>query len=323
MTTQTDDALDALNAIDPNCDRDTWVRLAAAAREAGVTLQQFSDWSSRASNYDAKDTASMWKSLSRMQNIGPGTLFALAAEAGWKNPLRERTVSPAGQAKKKAQAKPRKLAPAGAAAPEDAEDRAKEAEDAEQARQRVAAILSAAIPAPEDHPYLVRKRMPASGLKAIAMSDLRRILGYVPTTKRGPLEGPLLLVVPLHAGDHRAQSLEIIDGAGRKWGMAGLPRRGLAWSQFDAPLPVDTLMMGIAEGVATATAGAICANMPVIAAGSYSNMRSVLESWMQQYPMTEFVLLADLGNSLAPTQALADQFGIGCIQLSSTERMLE
>lgn len=318
-------ALDALNAISPDCDRDTWVRIAIAAKSADITLPEFDAWSSRGRSYRKKDVEYVWKSINDNSgnSITVSTLYKLALDSGWKPPkewfdeLNE--IRGSGNAAQRTTKRIVRHAPPPAPSPTEMSNKTEEqaeaddqAEQIEKARAKLRAILDAAKPASPDHPYLVRKDVPPNGLLEVDHKAVRSILGYTPSAKAGPLSGRLL-IAPLHSGDHVPRSMELIDEQGRKWAMAGLPRRGLAWSSFTAPLSDDTPLMGIAEGVATARAAAICANMPVIAAGSYSNMRSVLEQWQQHYPITEFVLFADLGGSLAPTQALADEFGIACI----------
>jgi hypothetical protein len=324
-------ALDALNAISPDCDRDTWVHIAMAAKSADITLPEFDAWSSRGRSYKKKDVEYVWKSIkdNRGGTITVSTLYKIALDSGWKPPqewideareIKGSNRDEQNTSKPKPKRTPKRTvrhAPPPAPNHTEMTDKTEEqaddqAEQIEKAQAKLRAILDAAKPASPDHPYLVRKDIPPNGLLEVDHKTVRSILGYTPSAKAGPLAGRLL-IAPLHSGDHVTRSMELIDEQGRKWAMAGLPRRGLAWSSFTAPLSDDTPLMGIAEGVATARAAAICANMPVIAAGSYSNMRSVLESWQRHYPITEFVLFADLGGSLAPTQALADEFGIACI----------
>ncbi len=47
-------ALSALRAIDPGCDRETWVKVLAAAKDAGISFDDASDWSAGAPSYDLK-----------------------------------------------------------------------------------------------------------------------------------------------------------------------------------------------------------------------------------------------------------------------------
>ncbi|HBW9634959.1 TPA: PriCT-2 domain-containing protein [Klebsiella pneumoniae] len=77
-------ALSALNAIDPDCDRKTWVKLAAAAKDAGLSLEDFDEWSKTGTSYGgASDTRAAWKSVKEGGEVTESTLFYMAKQAGW------------------------------------------------------------------------------------------------------------------------------------------------------------------------------------------------------------------------------------------------
>jgi hypothetical protein len=80
-------ALGALHACDPSCTRDVWVRLAMAAKAAGIDFEAFARWSSGSANYCERDCMSLWRSIRRGDGIGPGSLFRCALDAGWQPPL--------------------------------------------------------------------------------------------------------------------------------------------------------------------------------------------------------------------------------------------
>lgn len=57
-------ALSALQALDPGCDREQWVRIGMAAKAAGLPLDEFTDWSSSAASYAGeRDCAQVWRSI--------------------------------------------------------------------------------------------------------------------------------------------------------------------------------------------------------------------------------------------------------------------
>ena len=97
MLADLDRARDALQACDPACDRDEWLRLAMAAKAAGVDLDTFDAWSAAAPSYSERGTRSVWNSVRRDDGIGPGTLFKVAAQAGW-NPAGRRQQTRPGKA---------------------------------------------------------------------------------------------------------------------------------------------------------------------------------------------------------------------------------
>lgn len=80
-----DRARRALLALDPGIDRDTWVTIAMTAKAAGIDFDTFDQWSAQAANYRKADCASMWRSVKADGKTGPGTLFKMAQDAGWRD----------------------------------------------------------------------------------------------------------------------------------------------------------------------------------------------------------------------------------------------
>lgn len=85
-------ARDALNAIPPDLPRDEWVRVAMAARAAGLGFEDFDEWSSGAGNYRADSARATWRSI-KPGPVGVGTMYRMARDAGWKP--RDRHAAPA------------------------------------------------------------------------------------------------------------------------------------------------------------------------------------------------------------------------------------
>ncbi len=80
----TEEALSALNYINPSCDRETWIKVGMAAKAAGLKVDNFINWSKDASNFvSEKDCRDRWKSF-HDGAITERTLFALAHKNGWK-----------------------------------------------------------------------------------------------------------------------------------------------------------------------------------------------------------------------------------------------
>ncbi|MEZ5608046.1 MAG: PriCT-2 domain-containing protein [Burkholderiaceae bacterium] len=82
MATDTERARAALQAIPPDCDRDTWVRAGMAAHAAGLDFDAFDSWSAQAGNYDARAARDTWRSFKPGKGVGAGTLHRMAAEHG-------------------------------------------------------------------------------------------------------------------------------------------------------------------------------------------------------------------------------------------------
>ena len=90
-----DKAREALQACDPSCGRDDWVRLTMAAKAAGLDFETFDSWSARADNYNARDARAVWNSVRRTDGVGPGTLYKAAAQNGWTPNVRRQHYRPA------------------------------------------------------------------------------------------------------------------------------------------------------------------------------------------------------------------------------------
>ncbi|URF05274.1 PriCT-2 domain-containing protein [Cupriavidus campinensis] len=82
-----DRARTALWALDAGVDRHQWVRIGCAAKAAGLTFEDFNDWSATAGNYGGQgDTSDAWKSFKQDGGVNAGTLFHLARQTGWADP---------------------------------------------------------------------------------------------------------------------------------------------------------------------------------------------------------------------------------------------
>jgi len=80
----------ALPFIDPDCDRDTWIRvgmaLHAASEGSAKAFELWDTWSADAvepGKYVARSMAGQWRSFARRVGVDIGTLFHIAAEFGW------------------------------------------------------------------------------------------------------------------------------------------------------------------------------------------------------------------------------------------------
>jgi putative DNA primase/helicase len=134
-------ALSALNALDPGVERDEWVRLGMAAMAAGLSFEDWHEWSSSAGNYKSEaDCRAVWRSL-KDGGIGAGTLFAAARSAGWADQITRSDQGP--RHHPKVQALPPHAAPT----------------------KDPSAVWNSCVSAPPDHPYLVRKGMAPDGLR--------------------------------------------------------------------------------------------------------------------------------------------------------------
>ncbi|MEK8955130.1 PriCT-2 domain-containing protein, partial [Escherichia coli] len=178
------DAAEALTFIDPDCDHETWTRLAFAVKaefgDAGFDV--WNDWSKQGQKYDSKEARQKWKSAKRHGGVTIGTLIDLSMQNGWKPGTRKELSIDEIQAR---------------AAKREAEAKA----EAERKRHDQAAAAARALEIWEaseplegnEHPYLQRKGVLSFGL------NVGRWKGY---------ENALL--VPIRNADGALTSLQAI-----------------------------------------------------------------------------------------------------------------
>jgi putative DNA primase/helicase len=146
--------------------------------------------------------------------------------------------------------------------------REREAEEAKRradARERAAAIWQSALPAAEDHPYLVGKRVKAHGVRLH--------------------EGAL--VVPMRDGAE-LHSLQFIGPDGEKRFLVGGRVRGC---YFSIGQPGDTLC--IAEGFATGASIHEASGHAVAVAFNAGNLLPVARALRKRFPGLRLILCAD------------------------------
>ncbi len=79
-----DRARSALQHLDPNCPRDQWVKTGMAAHAAGLSFDDFDQWSATAGNYNAQACRATWRSFKTAPGgVGAGALFGMARDHGW------------------------------------------------------------------------------------------------------------------------------------------------------------------------------------------------------------------------------------------------
>lgn len=275
----------ALACIPPDVPREEWWRIAAALKhelgDAGFDV--FDAWSQGGSSYDATAARDTWRSLDAGGGIAIGTLFHLAEQHGFDTrAYRLLPPDPANLIRRRATRQAR-----------DADEAQKRELERSHAASLALTLRAKSEPARDDHPYLMRKGLPAPPtLREIDAHKLARLLGYVPKCKGEPLHGRVLLA-EIHIGS-ALTSVEMIDEAGRKSALAGGTKSGGWWAVAPVSASVDRLL--IAEGVATALSAHVATGIAAVAALSCGNLKKVSMAMRQQHPNAEIVVLADLGN---------------------------
>lgn len=294
----------ALAVLDPDFDRETWVRIGQAIQdelgEDGFYL--WDEWSRTGSNYREASALEAWRSFGQGRGITIGTLFKLARDAGWNDDTPAREMTP-----EEVEARRRSREEA-------ARKNAEEAERVKaQARAWSAAIITAAQPARPDHPYLTRKRVRPAMLE-IGAAELQRILGYHPNAGGEPLTGRLLVIPLERDGEAGPCTVEFIDEAGRKTALAGRGTKTGAYGVLMACQGVPDVVL-VGEGAATvlsaleALAGR---NVAGFMTSCNTNMPKVAQAIRAQYPTAQIVLLADLKKDTGESDPKAVEAANAC-----------
>jgi putative DNA primase/helicase len=145
-----------------------------------------------------------------------------------------------------------------------------QAEVHEEARTRAAKLWRTARPATNSHPYLVRKRIPAIGIRRLRD----------------------MLVVPARDVRGTLHTLQFISADGSK---RFLSSGRIAGCYFSMGTPIDRLL--IAEGLATGSTLYEATGLPVAVCFSCGNMLAVAQALRDKFPCMRLILCAD--NDLA------------------------
>lgn len=209
MMGDTDRAREALRSIPPDIPRDDWLRAGMAAHAAGLTFDDFDQWSAGAGSYDARACRDTWRSFKPDRGVGAGILFAMARQHGHKAAERPRS------------------------------DRTPQRK-ANPARESVATLWARFGPATGQHPYVQRKQaqgVPLDGLRVVPEGDPLRIAGQ-------SMAGAL--VVPAY-GPEGLQSLQFIPLLGKKLNAPGAPMAGASFTVGEKSDGVVYVVEGIGQ----------------------------------------------------------------------------
>jgi len=264
----------ALDAISSDCDRETWVRILAAAKAAGLDFEAVHDWSAGATNYKGrKDVLSVWLGLKESGGITAGTLFHIAKSEGWReDDLHQWQEKP----------KPTKASQKPTIDP--------------------LKIWDMCLSADAGHAYIARKKGMPDGLRVYPTH-------IKPLTIAGQnMAGWLVLpCFDLKMGD--LQTLQFIPpDNGKKLNLPSCPVSG----GFVVGAILPNMPCYIVEGIGQAwTANAATGVAAVVSFGS-GRMETVARELRSLYPLAQFVLVADVGKR-DHCRLIAEALGCGWI----------
>jgi putative DNA primase/helicase len=273
--TEIDRARSALQSIDPGCRRESWVRIVMAAKSAGLSLDDVTDWSRAAANFGGeKDCKAVWTSI-RDGGISSGTLFRAAFDEGWTYPAKTRS-----NGHKRHSDAPQAVQPAKAA-------RAQSAANAAMECWRRFSDATA------DHSYIVAKQGRPDGLRVVPPDD--------PMTIRGErMSG--WLVVPISNATGMLVSLQFIASpeiAARLKhndipGKLNLPGASMSGSFTVGELEPQGVAY-LAEGIGTAWACWKATGRAAVVCFGWGLVKARAAELRERFPALTIVIVPDVG----------------------------
>jgi KaiC/GvpD/RAD55 family RecA-like ATPase len=265
-----DRALSALQALDPGCEREQWVRIGMAAKAAGLTLDDFSQWSAGAANYAGEqDCRQVWQSFSDGP-VKSGTLYGMAFAAGWKDPAKKAHQKGQGTrqtARHIPKAKPTEKIPS---------------------RPNLAAadLWARCEPATGEHPYIVAKRGTPEGLRKVGAGETAMVAGQ-------SVAG--WLVVPVLSLDGELRTLQLIPptpGIGKK---LNLPGAAFGDGLFVVGDMAKSARCYIVEGIGQAWAVHRANGCAAVVAFGAGRMATVAQTLRERFKSLPLVMAPDRG----------------------------
>lgn len=259
-----DRARDALQAIPPDIDRATWVKIAMGAQAAGLSFSEFSEWSAGADCYNASECRSTWNSI-KPGDVTESSLFYIAREHGWKDRNNgQRYIAP--KAPKTLQE--RKVPPPAPSVPD----------------ARAQALWDRCEPLSVDHPYVIAKDGLTAGLRQLPDDD-RLVIAEQRMAGR--------LVIPARNADGQIQSLQFVPapGAGKKLNLDRAKYSGCYFAVGEAGQGPVYLV----EGLATAWAIHRATGSQALCCFGFSNIRNVGQSLRSREKDLALALVPDVG----------------------------
>lgn len=274
-------ARSALSRLSPDCNRDTWVRLAMSLKngfgDAGFEI--WDDWSSCSEKYRASDAKATWKSIKSDGKVTIATLYHEAKQAGWKDDTKYKKPTKAEIDARNAKAAVREKQLA-----------AEEAAEREAAAKWAQRLWDAATPC-VTHPYLERKGVAAHGLRVGNWERVNRETGEVSTT-------PNALLVPIVDRKRKLWSLQAIFPSKQSNGrdkdyLAGGAKSG-KFHAIGKPQQRDGRhVFVLAEGYATGASVHAATGHMVLVCFDMSGLMPVARSLRERAPDAWIVIAAD------------------------------
>lgn len=298
MLAELERACDALQACDPACSRDEWVRLTMAAKAGGVNYDTVAAWSARAENYNARDLLALWKGIKVDGAVKVATLYKIAAQQGWRPGPR------------KSRRRPSKVATLAVPSQAAACDRADAVE-----------VWARCTPASPEHGYIVLKKGHAAGLRVVPEKDPLKIAGQ---SMAGALVVP---VMALSGSPSEPVSLHFIapPEMARRWKAKDTPSKlSLPGAAMDGAFIVGELKVGatvfVVEGIGQAWACTQATGLASVVAFGWGRVRAVSAELRQRDPSARLVVVPDVGKEAEAEKVAREVAGLVATMPAGWER---
>ncbi len=250
----------ALYFIPATIEREKWIEIGDALKTAGISFEVFDNWSSTGDGYNAKTCRQQWKSFNGSHTAG--TLIYHAMQYGY---IIDKSVKPDYAAIEREKLESKEKA---------RQQQIRQVQLAQETASKCFKRWQNAKDADHQHPYLIKKQVPAIGLKIDTYGHL------------------LIPVLNIH---HQLQSLQIISPQGEKL-FAKHSLTGGGFYQL-GHITNDSVIINITEGYATAATITSLTQQPVFIAFSASNLIAVAQIVRKRHPNNPVVICADNDHS--------------------------
>ena len=273
-------ARSALWSLDPGCDEKAHFRHACGAADAGLTFDDFHEWSKGGHNYRSEsDCHSTWKSASKPGASKKASLYRAALAVGWTDHAKAsdkttRTSLPLARVATMHR-KPVKQAASASAL----------------------SVWERCIAATPAEAYIHRKQGKPDGLRVYPASAPPKVIAGENVTG--------YLVVPSYAPDGvTLRTLQFIPpDKGKKLNLPGAPMDGF----FTVGEITDRVY--ICEGIGTAWACNAASGAAAVVCFGAGNMAKVAKSLRTQHPAASLVIVPDRGKEADAEKIAADVSG--------------
>ena len=275
-----DQAVDALMTIPATVPHDIRTKIGMAARDAGVTLDEYDTWQLQNPRYKKDEVRAMWDSYGDGA-VGTGTLFHFAKEHGWKPDRTARPQQPQ---------KPVKPAPE------------------KEVRPNPSAEVWSRLEPVSTHSYAIKKQLSADTLKLCrvvpANDPLTHRRGWLATPGRD-IEGNLV-------------TIEFVDPNAKpgdpKPALKDSKKSGAMFC-----VGADKGSIFVCEGLATADSVYQATGELSVSTFGSCNTKNVVAALRTKYPPeTKIVLVADRGKE-SECQKIADEFSCSVVFMPESE----